>query len=84
MAAYFSKRLPKMCAKKHLLNALLRKYADFIWTPEHSKKISDLKDSLLSCYLKHFNTASATELFVDAGQHGLGAILTQKDEFGNI
>jgi len=39
---------------------------------------------LLTCYLKHFNTAWATELFVDAGPHGLGAILTQKDEFGNI
>jgi hypothetical protein len=82
MCAHFSEILPNKCNLTSGLSELAKKYTDFKWTEQHSNEVQALKDSLITKYMAHYDTTLASELYVDAGPHGIAAILTQVDKNG--
>jgi hypothetical protein len=82
MATHLSKRLPEMCQNTPLLNNLLKKYEEFNWTEAHTQEVKDLKATLICDFLRHFDETLETHIYVDAGPHGIGTIMTQIDKEG--
>jgi hypothetical protein len=82
MATHLSKRLPEMSQNTPLLNNLLKKYEEFNWTEAHTQEVKDLKATLICDFLRHFDETLETHIYVDAGPHGIGTIMTQIDENG--
>ncbi len=80
MCAHFNDMLPDKANITHGLSQLAKKYTDFKWTADHSKEVQALKDSLITKYLSHYDKTLASEIFVDAGPHGIAAIFTQIDK----
>ncbi|XP_036348039.1 uncharacterized protein K02A2.6-like [Rhagoletis pomonella] len=81
---FYRKFIPNMSTIASPLYELLKNNKKFVWTPECSNAISNLKEALKSdrC-LGHFSSNCRTRLTVDASPIGLGAVLSQIDPSGN-
>ena len=66
-----------------LRNAMKRK--TWIWSDVEQTSFESLKEKMIDCQtLSYFDIALPTEVIVDAGPEGLGAILTQRRKDGDI
>jgi len=80
MVTYFHPRLPDVSNVASPLLNLLKKGREYNWTEIHTNAVNQIKDILVTGFLKHFDPTLPTELFVDAGPDGVSAILTQLDK----
>jgi hypothetical protein len=83
MTAHFHERLPDLSNNGNKIYDLLKKNRPFEWTTEHTHTFNQVKDSLFTGYLAHFDETRPTRLYVDAGPHGISYVLTQIDEKSN-
>lgn len=81
--ASFVERLPNLANETKLLRDLIKTKEDFLWNDSHQKALESIKSSIIKDCLVHFNKNRPSELFVDAGPNGIGAVLTQIDSNGN-
>jgi len=82
MTSHFHNRLPELCDNSGDLYDLLKKNALFKWSEKHNHAFKQVKNSLFTGYLAHFDETKETELFVDAGPKGISYVLTQIDSHG--
>lgn len=66
------------------LNALLRKTVPFQWGPEHDQAFQQLKQALITpgLALRHPRPDLSFHLYTDWSQHGIAAVLNQRDAQG--
>ncbi|XP_061715253.1 uncharacterized protein K02A2.6-like [Cydia pomonella] len=80
---YYRSFVPNASAILSPLYDLLKKGVKWCWTEEHDRAFAAIKQCLASeQVLAHFNPAADIVLTVDAGPHGLGAILSQIEADG--
>lgn len=69
--------------KTKTMRTLLKKNADFLWTPAMQSEFDETRNMLSAkATRKHFSDKAQTTIITDASQHALGAIMTQPDEQG--
>ena len=62
----------------YVLQKLMAKYSDFVWTACHSKAFESSKDAILLCAtLMYFNDTKPCVIQVDASNISVGAALIQ-------
>jgi hypothetical protein len=83
MAAHFHDRLPDLANNGNQLYNLLKKNQTFNWQDIHTKTFEEVKHSLFTGYLSHFDETRPTRLYVDAGPHGISYVLTQINKNNN-
>lgn len=76
-AGYFSNRSPHQATKSKRLRALLKKGGKWEWTEMHANDMQQVKDTLITHKMAHFNRKWITELIVDAGPEACASFLTQ-------
>ncbi|KAI3660863.1 hypothetical protein MP638_006620 [Amoeboaphelidium occidentale] len=83
LAGYFRRFIPVFARKAVPLTALLRKDAEFIWTPECKAAVEYFKNALVTApVLKQVDEKNALVLSCDASGTALGSVLEQFDEEG--
>jgi len=82
-ATYFSERIPDLANARGPFKHLIKKHAQYKWTEIENNAFIKLKNSMYTGALSHFNIKHKTILFVDAGPHGVSAILTQTNPSTN-
>ena len=81
---YYAKFIPKLSEKVRPLYRLIRKGAKWQWTEEFTNIIEEIKTGLSQLpILSIFDPGQHTVLYTDASPVGLGAVLSQRDSFGN-
>jgi hypothetical protein len=66
-----------ICSVSEPLWKLLRKENKWIWGEVEQKAFEDVKNSVSTKCMAYFNSKWNTELVVDAGPNGIGAVLCQ-------
>lgn len=85
LASFFRKFVPTFALKAEPLTKLLRKNVEFRWGSEQEAAYRDLQDSITHRpVLKPFNATHETELHTDASAKGIGAMLLQRDDNGEL
>ena len=78
MVNYFAQFIPNQSTITAPLRQLLKKDVDWMWLPEHTSAVQELKQILSSKpVLKLFDSSKPVKLQVDASKSGLGACLMQ-------
>ena len=78
MVNYFAQFIPNQSTIRAPLRQLLKKDVDWMWLPEHTSAVQELKQILSSKpVLKFFDSSKPVKLQVDASKPGLGACLMQ-------
>lgn len=81
---FLQRFLPHYSSVSAPLRELLKKDAEFIWSPACQQAFLRLRDALCSApILRHFDPRGDTYLTVDASTTGLGCVLTQKTADGS-
>ena len=76
----FIPNLPQLC---YPLRPLLKKNSKFLWTEEHEKQFSLIKEQITeTTENKHFNPELETRIKCDASRKGLGCALEQRTPNG--
>ena len=74
MVNYFAQFIPNQSTITAPLRQLLKKDVDWMWLPEHTSALQELKQILSSKpVLKFFDSSKPVKLQVDASKSGLGA-----------
>ena len=82
---YYSYRVDRFSDIALPLKALLRDDVPFTWGPAQQRAMDTLKSIVTSPkVMAAFNPARMTQLHTDASNIGLGAVLQQVDESGNV
>lgn len=82
---YLSKFIGDFSTKTAVLRDLLNKDADFVWESHHQKAFDLLKTEVTqNSVLSYYDPHKALELHCDASMRGLGTVLLQPDENGNM
>ena len=79
LATYCSRFIKNLATVTEPLRRLTRKSAKWEWGEEQQKSLKLLKEAASGEILAYYNTSYNTELIVDAGPIGLGAILMQQN-----
>ena len=79
LATYCSRFIKDMATVTEPLRRLTRSKANWEWGNEQENSLKLLKEAATGEILAYFNTKFKTELVVDAGPVGLGAILMQQN-----
>ena len=78
MVNYFAQFIPNQSTITAPLRQLLKKDVDWMWLPEHTIAVQELKQILSSKpVLKFFDSSKPVKLQVDVSKSGLGACLMQ-------
>ena len=78
MATYLSPFIPRLSDHTADLRALLKKDAEFVWTPTHQQAYNKVKDLVCEeTTLAFFDANKETGIQVNASSRGLGAVLIQ-------
>ena len=78
MVNYFAQFIPNQSTITAPLQQLLKKDVDWMWLPEHTSAVQELKQILSSKpVLKFFDSSKPVKLQVDASKSGLEACLMQ-------
>ena len=81
---YVSRFIPQYANITKPLRDLTKKDKQWTWEAEHEEAFKKLKDMLSDCTaVSYFHPKARTEVIVDAGPFGLGAILTQVTGVGD-
>lgn len=81
MTSYYRKYVPEFSKIARPLTALTRKHAKFKWTKEAQEAFETLKQCLVKAPILAFPDISAPfQLYTDASQYALGAVLMQEIE----
>ena len=76
---YVSRFIPDYATITALLRELTRKNARWQWNSRHQQALDEIKRNLTSrSVMAYFDPNKQTEVIVDAGPGGLGAILKNK------
>ena len=82
---YLSQYVQNYSSHTAVLRQLLRDDTKWVWKKKQQKAFQMLKDKMTDCQtLSYFNIDLTTEVIVDAGPEGLGAILTQIAKGGQL
>lgn len=85
LASFFRKFIKNFASLARPLTKLLKKNSPWLWGQEQQQAFSDLKDKLVSRpLLALYNSSLHTELHTDASKWGVGGILLQKQDCGNL
>ena len=77
------KFIPNWSQLCYPLRPLLKKKTKFLWTGEHEKQFSFIKEQIAQNYQKkHFNPELETRIKCDASRKGLGCALEQRTPNG--
>lgn len=80
MINYYRHHIPNLQELRQPLDALTVKDIEWRWTPQHENSVQRLKDALTTdLVLAHYDPAQQLIVAADASQHGIGAVLLQKD-----
>ena len=84
-AGYYRKFIPDFAQRSYALRALTSKNSQFRWTAAHGKEFSDLVNALKNPpVLAYPDFKKPFHLTTDASRKGLGAVLSQKAEDGQL
>ena len=75
---------PKLSLATEPIRALIRKDVKYLWTPDHSKCLENIKDTMKQLLtLSPFDPKRSSFIFTDASKQGIGFVLMQseKDEW---
>ena len=79
MCNFISSYVPHLTDKLYVLQQLMAKDSDFVWTESHMKAFECSKDTILSCAtIMHFDDAKPCTIQVDASNVGVSAVLIQE------
>ena len=79
LANYVSRFIPDYASITATLRELTKKNARLVWNSKHQHGLDEIKRRLLRrSVMAYFHPQKQTEVVVDAGPEGLGAILAQK------
>ena len=85
LAQYCSRFIPDLATKTEPLRRLTKARTKWAWEQDQQKAFDIIKQSITEdCTNAYFSLEKQTELIVDASPIGLGAILAQKDENGEL
>ncbi|XP_014664198.1 PREDICTED: uncharacterized protein K02A2.6-like [Priapulus caudatus] len=80
MVNYCARFIPDLASISAPLRNLTKADVPWTWGPSETAAFSSIKELVSKhCTMVYFNPANQTEVIVDAGLHGLGAILVQHD-----
>ena len=83
MSGYYRQLVPNYAKISQPLLELVKKNAEWLWTPERQQAFEKLKTALLSdVALAYPQTDCAYKLYTDASDYAIGAILVQEDDHG--
>lgn len=83
--SYYRRFIKDFAKKVYPLRQITKPNANFIINNEHKEIIKDLVNSLKSRpLLHHFKHGRPTSVYVDACQEGLGAVLVQQSDKGEV
>lgn len=84
LATYMSSFIPKFAEMSDPLWKSARMYGSFTWGKEQRRAFHAVKSAIQTCTMTQgfFDPNDKTELFTDASPVGLGAVLTQTDNYG--
>lgn len=78
LITYVGKFVKNLSEKTHPLRELIKKDVAFVWTAEHSKIFSELKDMIsMDTILSFYDPQKELTLSVDCSKHSMGATLMQ-------
>ena len=78
MCNFLSSYVPHLTDRLYVLQKLMAKESDFVWTASHTEAFESSKDAILSCAtLTYFNDEKPCIVQVDASNVGIGAALIQ-------
>ena len=81
---YVARFIPDYATKSAPLRELTKTNARWHWSSRHQQAVDDIKRKLTSrSVMAYFDLSKQTEVIVDAGPGGLGAILAQKQPGSN-
>lgn len=81
IVSYYRRFIHKCAILADPLTRLLKKNTEFVWGPEQCQAFQNLKNLLTEApILAHPNFEKPFILQTDASGHGIGAVLSQKDE----
>ena len=82
MCNFLSSYVPHLTDKLFVLQQLMAKDSDFVWTASHTKAFKCSKDAILSCAtLIYYNDEKTGTIQVDASNIGVGAALNGVEHF---
>jgi hypothetical protein len=85
LATFYQKYAKRFSHTAAPLTELLKKESDFIWTPQHQLAFDQLKRTLTTTpILMVPNPRKPFTLETDASDFAVGAVLSQRDEQGNL
>ncbi len=80
---YYNKFIKGFSSIAAPLNALKKKGVKFQWTQPCQEALDKLKRAMVKATrLSHFRPERVTTVAADASDYGVGAVLSQKDEWG--
>ena len=77
---YLAKFMPKVARISHPLRELTTKKAQFVWSPQHDKAFSEVKQLITHPVLKYYDLDEEVTLQCDASEKGLGDTLLQNGQ----
>ena len=82
---YLSKYIENLSTNTDILQNLLKKQNEWIWTEEHTKAFDNLKECItkIPCQA-HYNAQSENIITTDTSTKGLGTTLRQKQKTGEL
>ena len=85
MVGFYRNMIPSFATHAAVLTALTKKHARWKWTPDHEAAFDYLRFALTSdeTMLNYPNLNKPYELYTDASDTAVGAVLVQRDDEGN-
>ena len=78
---YLSCFIPDLSQSRKLLQALIKKNSEYVWTTEHDKAFENLKDMVSEdCLIQFYNPNKPLFIECDASKQGIGCVMLQPDD----
>lgn len=85
MAEFYSKFVPHFATKTHQLRQLLKEKTAFTWTEATQEEFQQIKEDVCNAVPLHgFEQQALSILTTDASEQGLGAVLMQQGDDGEL
>ena len=78
---YLSRFIPGLSQSCKLLQALIKKNSEYVWTTEHDKALQNLKDMVSEdCLIQFYNPYKPLFIECDVSKQGIGCVMLQPDD----